>query len=141
LNQAESNAVLLGKRIVVVEDEGITQLQLTRILRREGMDVVGAAADGQEAIAIVRATNPDLVLMDIRMPLMDGLEATEVILAEYPICIVVLTAFSDMEYVERARMIGAAGYVVKPITSDTLIPQLRAAYRTFISLQNKPPSA
>src|SRR5690242_14654533 len=95
----QSVSVLSGKRVAVVEDEGITQLQLSRILRSQGLEVVGTAADGQEAVEVVLATRPDLVLMDIRMPIMDGLEASERILAEYPVCIVMLTAFSDEEYV------------------------------------------
>jgi YesN/AraC family two-component response regulator len=124
-------SLLSGKRVAVVEDEGITLLQLSRILRCEGMEVVGTASDGKEAIEMVLATRPDLVLMDIQMPVMDGLEASERILAEYKVCIVILTAFSDEEYMERAREIGTGGYVLKPITADSLIPQLQAAFQKF----------
>jgi response regulator NasT len=127
----QSVSVLSGKRVAVVEDEGITQLQLSRILRSQGLEVVGTAADGQEAVEVVLATRPDLVRMDIRMPIMDGLEASERILAEYPVCIVMLTAFSDEEYVARAREIGTCGYVLKPITAETLMPQLQAALHRF----------
>lgn len=119
---------LTGKRVVVVEDEGITQLQIRKMLRRQGLDVVGDAADGKEAIRVVLETRPDIVLMDIRMPIMDGLEASRQILEEYQVCIVMLTAFSEAEYQRKAEKIGACGYVVKPITSETLMPQIQAAY-------------
>ena len=130
--QEEQQAALLsGKRIVVVEDEGITQLQLVRILRSEGLQIVGTASDGKEAVEIVLATRPDLVLMDIQMPAMNGLEASERILEKYHVCIILLTAFSDEEYMERAREIGTCGYVLKPITMETLIPKMKAAFRQF----------
>src|SRR5689334_9601672 len=76
----ESAFSLMGKRAVIVEDEGVTQLQLRRILRSEGMEVVGLAANGLEAIEVVLEKRPDVVLMDIRMPIMDGLEAARIIL-------------------------------------------------------------
>ncbi len=122
---------LTGKRVVIVEDEGITQLQLRRLLRKNGLEVVGEAADGREAIEVVLSSRPDLVLMDIKMPVMNGLEASEHILSEYSVCIVMLTAFSDTEYQERAKEIGACGYVVKPITADILLSQVRVALRRF----------
>jgi response regulator NasT len=127
--QAVSN--LSGRRVAVVEDEGITQLQLCRILRSEGLEVVGTATNGKDAVALVLSTRPDLVLMDIQMPLMDGLEASERILASYPVCIVMLTAFSDPDCVDRAKRIGTCGYVLKPFTVETLVPQLKAAFQKF----------
>ena len=129
--QAVSN--LSGRRAAVVEDEGITQLQLCRILRTEGLEVVGTATNGKEAVELVLSVRPDLVLMDIQMPLMDGLEASERILASYPVCIVMLTAFSDAECIDRARRIGTSGYVLKPFTVETVVPQLRAAFQRFQS--------
>ena len=124
---------LSGKRVVIVEDEGMLQLQLRMMLRSEGMDVVGTAADGETAIKVVLATRPDVVLMDINMPVMNGLEASERILAEFPVCIVMLTAFSEEEYQRKAKKIGTCGYVIKPVTSDTLIPQLLTAVQGFSS--------
>lgn len=131
--QKSQAPALMGKRAVVVEDEGITQLQLTRILRREGLDVVGTASNGKEGVKTVLAERPDLVLMDIRMPVMDGLEATERILSEYRVCIVMLTAFSDEEYRKRAEELDTCGYVIKPVTAESLMPQLKAAFEKFYS--------
>lgn len=125
---------LTGKRVVVVEDEGITQLQIRKMLRRQGLEVVGDAANGKDAIQVVLETRPDIVLMDIRMPIMDGLEASRRILAEYQVCIVMLTAFSEKEYQKKAQEIGTCGYVIKPITSETLMPQIEAAYRKHHSM-------
>lgn len=119
---------LTGKRVVVVEDEGITQLQIRKMLKRQGLEVVGDAANGKEAVEVVLATRPDIVLMDIRMPIMDGLEASRQILEQYQVCIVMLTAFSEKEYQNKAQEIGTCGYVIKPITSETLMPQIEAAY-------------
>jgi two-component system, response regulator PdtaR len=128
----DTDAVLLrGKRAVIVEDEGITQLQLKKLLRAEGIQVVGTASNGREGVEFVLRERPDFVLMDVRMPEMDGLEATERILAEYRVCIVMLTAFSDQEYRQRAGALGACGYVLKPFTAETLVPQLETAYRQF----------
>ena len=122
---------LVGKRAVIVEDEGITQLQLKKILRAKGVQVVGLAGNGREAVEIVLRERPDFVLMDIKMPVMDGLEATERILAECSACIVMLTAFSDAEYRTRAQALGASGYILKPITSETLMPELEAAFQRY----------
>lgn len=127
----ETSCAFTGKRAVIVEDEGITQLQLTRILRSQGIEVVATAANGQEAVEIVLKEHPDFVLMDIRMPVMDGLEASERILAQLSVCIVMLTAFSDEEYQQRAETLGTCGYVLKPVTVETLIPELEAAYQKF----------
>lgn len=125
-------SLLAGKRVVIVEDEGITQMQLRKILKQRGMLVVGAAMSGPEGVEIVQQAEPDLVLMDIRMPgEYDGLEAARRILAEKSVCVVMLTAFSDAGYQEQARQIGTCGYIVKPIDRDTLLPQLESAYRLW----------
>lgn len=122
---------LRGRRGVIVEDEGLTQLQLKKILRSVGVQVVGIAGNGQEAVEIVLRERPDFVLMDIKMPIMDGLAASERILAEYSTCIVMLTAFSEEEYRRKAQTLGACGYILKPITSETLVPELTEAVRRF----------
>lgn len=128
---SREDTVLAGKRAVIVEDEGITQLQLRYILERRQVKVVGTAANGLGGVRLVETAKPDLVLMDIKMPVMSGLEAAEIILASVPTCIVFITAYSNAETRARAFEKGACGYVVKPITSDTLIPQLVSAYHRF----------
>lgn len=123
---------LSGKRVVIVEDEGVTQMQLRRILKQVGATVVASATTGETGVEAVLRELPDLVLMDIRMPgAFDGLEAARRILSEYYVCLVMLTAFSDEHYRQKAAELNAAGYVIKPITSETLIPQLEAALRSF----------
>jgi CheY-like chemotaxis protein len=122
---------LRGKRAVIVEDEGLTQLQLKKLLQSEGIKVVGAASNGKEGVEFVLRERPDFGLMDIHMPEMDGLQATERILAEYHVCIVMLTAFSDESYRQRASELGVCGYVLKPVTIETLMPQLKALYHQF----------
>ncbi len=121
----------MGKRIVVCEDEGVTQMQLRRTLARAGMKIVGTAINGRDGVDLTLREQPDIVLMDIRMPVMDGLEATRRILEATSVCVVLLTAYSDAEYQKQAAEYGASGYVVKPITSDLLLPLLLEAYRAF----------
>jgi two-component system, response regulator PdtaR len=123
---------LAGMRVVIVEDEGITQMQLRRMLKLAGLDVVASATGAEQAVEIVLRERPDLVLMDIRMPgPYDGLEAARRILSEYSVCIVMLTAFSEDEYLEKARDLNVCGYVLKPVTSEILIPLLESALRSF----------
>ena len=122
---------LRGIRVAIVEDEGMTAWQLRKILARAGMEVVGAAPDGREGVTLVLKERPDLVLMDINMPVMDGLEAARLILAQFEVCVVMLTAFAVPEYRERAKRLGACGYVIKPITGDSLLPQIERAYHAF----------
>jgi two-component system, response regulator PdtaR len=122
---------LAGKRVVICEDEGITQMQLKRILTQAGLVVVATAGDGQSGVDAVLRERPDLVLMDIKMPVMDGLEAAEQILATYRVCIIMLTAYATEEYQQRATEIGSCGYVIKPITAQTLLPEMQQAYTRF----------
>jgi len=129
--KAESEIRLAGKRVVIVEDEGVTQLQLRRICRSEGIEVAGVASNGQEAIQVVLEQKPDLVLMDVQMPIMNGLEAARYILERFRACIVMLTAFSEEEYRQEAQAIGVCGYIVKPVTAEILIPQMAAALQKF----------
>ena len=126
-----SSFELTGRRVVVCEDEGITLMQLKRMLTQAGLIVVDVADNGEAAVEIVLRERPDLVLMDIRMPKMDGLQAAERILQTYSVCIVMLTAFSEETYQQQAQKIGACGYVVKPITKDSLLPQLKKALDKF----------
>ena len=126
-------AILRGKRAVIAEDEGVTQVQLRRMLRSHGVEVVGIASNGQEALDMALRTRPDLVIMDVRMPILDGLEASRRLLANFSTCVVILTAFTDEEHRTAAHEIGVSGYVVKPVTAQTLLPKLAEALREFLA--------
>lgn len=130
-NRSKQPFSLSGKRAVIVEDEGMIVLQLRNILRRAGMIVVDSAINGKEGVEIVLRERPDLVLMDINMPVMNGLEASEHILAAERVCIVILTAFSEEECQQRAQALGVCGYVLKPVTAEILLPELEAAYKRY----------
>jgi len=128
------DSFLNGRRAVIVEDEGITQLQLRRILRSARVIVVGTASTGAEGIETALRERPDLVLMDIRMPgEIDGIDAARSILAETPVCVVMLTAFSQDIYRQRTADIPICGYIVKPVSAESLVPQLEAAMRQFLA--------
>jgi response regulator NasT len=121
--------VLVGKRVVIVEDEGVTQMQLRRLLTNAGLNVVGTAGNGKEGVEVILRELPDMVLMDINMPQMDGLEAARIVLEAQKTCIVMLTAYSDESYQQQAREAGARGYLLKPVSRDTLLPLLRQTYQ------------
>ena len=133
---AEEPVDLQGKRVVVVEDEGITQMQLHRVLTQAGMIVAGKAFNGREGITVVLQERPDIVLMDIRMPILDGLEAARRILEAIPVCLIMMTGYADPENRERAEQIGASGYMQKPLTADILLPQMQEAYRRYLRRQS-----
>lgn len=119
------------RRVLVAEDEALIRLDLVEMLREEGYEVVGEAADGQEAVELTRAMWPDLVIMDIKMPRRDGIEAAAEIAAERLAPVVILTAFSQRELVERARDAGAMAYLVKPFSAADLIPAIELAASRF----------
>jgi YesN/AraC family two-component response regulator len=113
---------------VTVEDESITQLQLRKVLTRAGLIVVGQAMNGKDGVDLILREKPDLVTMDITMPVMDGLEATRQIMAHDKTCIVIVTAYTNEEYRQKAEEVGASGYVVKPIAASSLLPALEYIY-------------
>ncbi|GAB2674298.1 response regulator [Thalassiella azotivora] len=115
------------RRVVVAEDEAIIRLDVVETLREAGFDVVGEAGDGEAAVRLVEETHPDLVVMDVKMPVLDGISAAERIVAGHRTAVVLLTAFSQRELVERARDAGAMAYVVKPFTAADLLPALEIA--------------
>jgi response regulator NasT len=119
----------LFMRIVIVEDEPITRMDLKCMLEDAGYDVVGEGCDGFDAITLCKVKHPDLVLMDINMPNLDGISAAKAISKE-KLCrsIVFLTAYSDKEFVDEAKKIGAFGYLSKPLDEKSLIPSLEIAY-------------
>ena len=128
---AESAAALVpepvGRRAVVAEDEALIRMDIVETLQEGGYEVVGEAANGEEAIAAARELRPDVVVMDIKMPVMDGITAAETIVRERLAPVVLLTAFSQTELVERARDAGAMAYVVKPFTPADLLPAVEIA--------------
>lgn len=112
-------------RIVIADDEPITRMDLRELLFEKGYDIVGEASDGFDAIEVCKATNPDLVLMDVKMPLLDGLSATKIIFnEELADSVVLLTAYSELEFIENAKSLGVSGYLVKPIDEKSLIPNI-----------------
>nr|WP_041685588.1 response regulator [Renibacterium salmoninarum] len=119
--------VAVQRRVVVAEDETLIRLDIIEILRGEGYDVVGEADNGEKALELASELKPDLVLMDVKMPVMDGISATEKIVKERIAPVVLLTAFSQKELVERARDAGAMAYVVKPFTPADLVPAIEIA--------------
>jgi response regulator NasT len=122
-------------RIVVAEDEALIRLDLAEILVEAGYDVVGQASDGEEAIALARELRPDVVLMDVKMPVLDGITAAERIGSEGLAPVVMLTAFSQRELVERARDAGVMAYVVKPFTPADLTPAIEVARSRWTELR------
>lgn len=114
-------------RILVAEDEALIRLDLAEMLEEAGYDVVGQAADGEQALDLARELKPDLVIMDVKMPGMDGISAAEVLGNENLAPVVMLTAFSDRQLVERARDAGVMAYVVKPFTANDVLPAIDIA--------------
>jgi len=114
-------------RVLVAEDETIIRLDLRDLLERSGFEVCAEARDGEEAVALARAEQPDVAIMDVKMPKLDGIEAARRILDERPIPIVMLTAYGQEELVSRAVEAGVFGYLVKPFREQDLLPAIRTA--------------
>ena len=117
--------------VIVAEDEALIRLDLVELLTEEGYDVVGEAGDGEEAVKLARELDPDLVILDVKMPKMDGISAAEIIAEERIAPIVMLTAFSQRDLVERARDAGAMAYVVKPFGASDVVPAIEIAMGRF----------
>jgi AmiR/NasT family two-component response regulator len=120
-----------SRRVVVAEDEALIRMDIVEVLGEAGFDVVGEASDGETAVALVRDLLPDLVVMDITMPKLDGLSAAEIIGKERLAPVVMLTAFAQPEFVARASEAGAIAYVVKPFTPERLLPQIEVALARY----------
>src|SRR4051794_20187912 len=114
-------------KVLIAEDEAIIRLDLKEMLEEEGLDVVGEASDGEAAIRLARERGPDLVIMDIKMPGMDGLTAAERIVEEDLGAVLILTAFSQKDLVQRAAEAGAMAYLVKPFQKSDLLPAIEVA--------------
>jgi two-component system, response regulator PdtaR len=114
-------------RVLVAEDETIIRLDLKDLLERSGFEVCAEARDGEEAVELARSERPDVAIMDVKMPRLDGIEAARRILDERPIPIVMLTAYGQDELVQRAAEAGVFGYLVKPFREQDLLPAIRTA--------------
>jgi response regulator NasT len=123
------------RRVVIAEDEALIRLDLAEMLGEEGYDVVGQAADGERAIELAEELRPDLVVLDVKMPKLDGISAAQRIAEKRIAPVVILTAFSQRELVERARDAGAMAYLVKPFTKNDLVPAVEMAVSRFAELQ------
>jgi AmiR/NasT family two-component response regulator len=116
-----------ASKVLIAEDEAIIRLDLKEMLEEEGFDVVGEASDGEAAVRLARERGPDLVIMDIKMPGMDGLTAAERIVSDGIAAVLILTAFSQRDLVHRAAEAGAIGYLVKPFQKSDLVPAIEIA--------------
>jgi len=122
------------RRVVIAEDETLIRMDLAEMLGEEGYDVVGQAGDGARAIELAEELRPDLVIVDVKMPVLDGIAAAERIAGQRIAPVVILTAFSQRELVERARDAGAMAYLVKPFTKSDLVPAIEMAVSRFSEL-------
>jgi response regulator NasT len=125
-------------KILVAEDETIIRLDLRGVLEGAGHEVVAEARDGEEAVELARIHEPDLAVMDVKMPRLDGIEAARRMLEERPIPIVILTAFDQRELVERAAEAGVYGYLVKPFREQDVVPAIelaKARYEELVALR------
>jgi two-component system, response regulator PdtaR len=121
-------------RVLVAEDEALIRMDLVEMLRDEGYDVVAEASDGQSAIDLARSLTPDLCILDVKMPILDGITAAETIVAERISPVLMLTAFSQRDLIERARDAGAMAYLVKPFTSSDLVPAIELAISRHVQM-------
>lgn len=123
-------------RVLICEDEGLTALRLQTSVAKLGYAVAGAARDGEEAVTEAARLKPDAILMDVRMPKLDGIAATKQIMDARPTAIVMITAFNDRELVEAALQAGASGYLVKPVSDEQIEPALKVALSRFGELND-----
>ena len=122
-------------RILIAEDEALIRTDLAEMLAEQGYDVVGQASDGQQAVALAEQLRPDLAIFDIKMPVMDGLAAAEAVGSQRICPVIMLTAFSQKELVERARDAGVMAYVVKPFSASDVLPAIEVASSRWAELK------
>ncbi|HVE99503.1 MAG TPA: response regulator [Mycobacteriales bacterium] len=122
------------RRVVVAEDEALIRLDLVEMLAEEGYDVAGEAGDGRTAVELATELRPDLVILDVKMPILDGIAAAEQIARQRIAPVIILTAFSQRDLVERAREAGAMAYLVKPFQKKDLLPAIEMALSRFTEL-------
>jgi two-component system, response regulator PdtaR len=124
----------IARRVLIAEDEALIRLDLKEMLEEEGYAVVGEANDGEEAVALATELRPDLVILDVKMPKMDGIAAAERIAGDRIAPVIILTAFSQRDLVERAREAGAMAYLVKPFQKKDLMPTVEMAASRFAEI-------
>ncbi|HEX5335171.1 MAG TPA: response regulator [Propionicimonas sp.] len=135
VNTEENRPEGAALRVLVAEDEALIRMDLVELLTEEGYDVIAEAGDGEEALELARKLMPDLVVMDVKMPKMDGISAAAMIAEERIAPVVMLTAFSQRELVERARDAGAMAYVVKPFDASDVVPAIEIAMARFAEIR------
>ncbi len=123
-------------RVVIADDESIIRMDLKTLLEEMGHEVAGEAADGQKALEMTRSLKPDVVIMDIKMPVMDGLDAAKIISEEKIAPVVLLTAYSDKDLIERAKDAGVFGYLVKPFQESDLMPAIEIALSRYLEMHD-----
>ncbi|MEV0329518.1 response regulator [Micromonospora echinospora] len=128
---AETQTDVERRRVLIAEDEALIRLDLAEMLVEEGYEVVGEAGDGETAVRLAEELKPDLVILDIKMPIMDGLAAAERIAGARIAPVIILTAFSQRDLVERARAAGAMAYLVKPFQKSDLVPAVEIALSRY----------
>jgi len=136
----ENTTASAPRRVVVAEDESLIRLDIVETLRDNGFDVVGEAGDGETAVALAKELRPDLVVMDVKMPKLDGISAAEQLSEDNVAPVVLLTAFSQKELVERATEAGALAYVVKPFNQNDLLPAIEivlARHQQIVALERE----
>jgi response regulator NasT len=126
--------VTVSTRVLIAEDEALIRLDLREMLEEEGYDVCGEAGDGASAVRMAQELHPALVILDVKMPVLDGISAAEQIVSERIAPVVILTAFSQRDLVERAREAGAMAYLVKPFQKKDLLPTIEMAVSRFAEL-------
>ena len=133
-SEQASSGTKPARRAVVAEDEALIRMDVVETLREAGYEVVGEAGNGEEAVALSTEHKPDVVVMDVKMPVLDGISAAEQIMKAHLAPVVMLTAFSQTELVERARDAGAMAYVVKPFSPADLLPAVEIAISRYAQI-------